>query len=220
MKILILVCSSHEHPYDKFLQAQKETWDSIPHPNIETVFYHGSGNNEWDGNVFKSDCPHGYWTQQWKHKQALDACWDKDWDMVFRTHSSSYVDKYKLYELCKNLSLNMLYGGWLLAQELPLMPWSGKIIKQNFISGAGQFYSRDVADILRHEIPKWHNIEEDVLSGRIMQWIGHEVNFINRDRVDLQSISNYRPSYHYRIKTNDRMNDIKTMYELHKLITA
>ena len=218
MKILILVCSSHQPPYDLFLKAQKETWDSVNHPNVETVFYHGSSNNTWEGNVFMSDCPHGYYTQHWKHKQAIGACWDKEWDIVFRTHSSSYVDKAMLFEIAKYLPTKELYGGYDLGRELPEIEWMGKTIKQDTISGAGIFYSRDIADILRNNIPSGVNIEEDVLSGRILQSLGYGITYINRDRVDLQSIEDYRPSFHYRIKSGDRMRDIETMYELHKKV--
>ncbi len=219
MKVLILVCSSHIHPYDKFLTAQKETWDSIPHPKVETVFYRGSGHNTWEGNVFISDCPHGYYTQHWKHKQAIDAVWEKDWDIIFRTHSSSYVDKAKLYQLCNSLPAEHTYGGWNLGVELPEIEWQGKIIRQSAVSGAGIFYSRDVADILRKNTPEGVNIEEDVLSGRILQTFGIHPTFDNKERVDLQSIAQYRPSYHYRIKSMDRLADIETMYKLHEKIT-
>lgn len=220
MKILILVCSSHQPPYDSFMKAQKETWDSIIHPNIETVFYHGSGDNTWEGNVYRSDCAHGYYTQHWKHKQAIDACWEKDWDIVFRTHSSSYVDKEKLYEFAKDLPTEKTYGGWKLGEGMDSIIWNGHEILQECISGAGIFYSRDIADILRKNIPEGQNIEEDVLSGRILQTFGIRPSFDDRSRQDIQGPWGTRDSYHYRIKTADRRQDINTMYLLHKLKTG
>ena len=43
MKILILVLSCLDKPFDLLMKRQQETWDSIPNENIKTIYYYGNG---------------------------------------------------------------------------------------------------------------------------------------------------------------------------------
>jgi len=188
--------------------------------NVQTVFFREGPDDKWIGNI-REVCTGGeYFNAHWRHKLAIDAVWDMEWDMIFRPHASSYVDKAALYELCKNLPQKKLFGGWELGAELPERDWEGHRIKQNFVSCAGLFYSRDVANVLRENLPSGLNIEEDVLASWLLQILGYPVTFVNKQRVDMASINDYRPSYHYRLKSNDRMADIQMMYDLHKKIMS
>lgn len=218
MRLLIMINSSHVTPYDLFMKAQQETWDAIQYPNINTMYFHGTTNKGWVGKVYASDCPHGYFYQHWKFKQALDAIWDDDWDFIYKTHSSSYIEKDKLYSIFKKLLNKRLYGGWLLGQNQQPIKWNGKTISTECVAGCGVFLSRDVAGILRCQLPEGENIEEDVLQGRLLQFNNQRVTYVNNSRVDMQSIDDYSPSYHYRIKSEDRLKDVATMYALHKKI--
>jgi glycosyltransferase involved in cell wall biosynthesis len=220
VKLLILCGGNKEAPWDRFTQAQRETWGTTRHPNTKTIFYRDGPETKWFGDLVEVGTHGDYFNAHWRHKLAIDAVWDMDWDIIFRCHGSSYVDKAKLYEIVKNLPTQKLYGGWLIGAELPAIEWNGFMLQQDMISGAGIFYSRDIADILRKQTPEGKNIEDDVLAGRILHSNGYNVTFVNRDRVDMQSIKDYRPSYHYRLKSNDREADIKLMYELHKKITG
>lgn len=220
MKLLILSGTSNEQPYSDFLIAQKETWDTAHYPGVETVFFRDGPEDSKFSNIFSFEGTKEPALAHWRHKRAIDAVWDMDWDIIFRTHASSYVDKRAAYQLAFTMPQHNLYGGWLLGAGLPEISWNGKLIKQECISGAGIFYSRDIADVLRKNLPAGINIEEDVLAGRILQSMGYGVTFINWDRVDLVSMDGYRPSYHYRLKTGDRNADINRMYELHKKIKS
>lgn len=205
-------------PYDAFLRAQKETWDSVYHPNIETVYYYGGGSG-WNGNELSLDCPEDFYMMHWKHKLAIDAVYEKDWDIIFRTNSSAYINKEKLYDFACNLPVYNLYGGWLLGDTLPVIEWNGVRIKQHVISGAGIFYSKDIAKIISEETGSETDIEEDVLMGRILYSKGIPVTFDDKSRCDLSgNLNNYKKTYHYRIKSQNRDNDIKLMYKLHKKI--
>lgn len=220
MQLLILCGSSQEQPYPQFLEAQQRTWGSVNVQNVQTVFFREGPDDKWIDNI-REVCTSGeYFNAHWRHKLAIDAVWDLEWDIIFRPHASSYVDKSALYELCKNLPKKKLYGGWELGAELPEIEWEGHKIRQSCISGAGIFYSRDVADILRKNIPPGINIEEDVLAGRILQINRQPVTFVNKQRVDMASMNDYRPSYHYRLKSNDRIADIQMMYDLHEKIMS
>lgn len=194
-----------------------ETWDSIAHPNIATRYFHGGSGGEQ--NEFALNCSDDFYMMHWKHKLAIDRSLELDWDICFRINSSAYVDKVRLYEFCQSLPTTGLYGGWLLGDTLPYIDWLGQNIKQHCISGAGIFYSRDIAREVSAEMHPREDIEEDVLMGRILYTKGITVTFDDKSRCDLHgSLSNYRPAYHYRIKSGDRNRDIELMYELHKRI--
>jgi len=40
-KILILVLSFNDSIYNRFYNIQKETWDSINHPDVKTMYFFG-----------------------------------------------------------------------------------------------------------------------------------------------------------------------------------
>lgn len=217
MRILILVLSCNTPPYDKFMQASKETWDSVDHPNITVRYFHG-GNAEGD-REFALNCSEDFYMMHWKHKLAIDRALELDWDICFRVNSSSYVDKLRLYEFCRSLPTERLYGGWLLGDTLPYIDWQGQNIKQHCISGAGIFYSRDIAEMVSGEFRNEPEIEEDVLMGRMLYLKGIPVTFDDKSRCDINgSLSRFRETYHYRIKSGDRQRDIELMYELHKKV--
>lgn len=220
LQLLILCGSSQGEPYPQFLEAQQKTWDSVNVHNVQTVFFREGPDDKWIGNICEVCTSGEYLNAHWRHKLAIDAVWKFDWDIIFRPHASSYVNKAELYELCKNLPREKLYGGWELGAELPEIEWEGHKIRQSCISGAGIFYSRDVADILRKKTPSGINIEEHVLAGRLLQINGQPVTFVNKDRVDMASINDYKPSYHYRLKSSDRMADIQLMHDLHNKILS
>jgi hypothetical protein len=219
MRILILVLSSNKPPYDQFMQTQKSTWDSIEHPQIITRYFHGGetgGDKE-----FALNCSDDFYMMHWKHKLAIDRALELDWDICFRINSSSYVDKSALHEFCKSLPITNLYGGWLLGDTLPYIEWEGQNIKQHCISGAGIFYSRDIARIISDSMTDKEDIEEDVLIGRTLYLKGIPVTFDDKSRCDFNgSLAGFRPAYHYRIKSGDRQKDIKLMRKLHKRITG
>jgi len=111
LKILIMVLSCRSHPFDKLMSVQKETWDSINVEGVETVFYRGGNALIWNGNVLEVPCDDGYDWMHWKMKLSIDEIWDKDWDVIFRTNASSYVDKKRLLFSSRCLPTIGVYHG-------------------------------------------------------------------------------------------------------------
>ena len=87
MRLLVLVLSCRKPPYDALWEAQQRTWDSVSVPDVSTLYY-------WCDELA---------TMPWRLKLALDSAWDARWDMIFRTNSSSYVDKARLLAKAKTL---------------------------------------------------------------------------------------------------------------------
>ena len=141
MKLLVMVQSSLKPPYDKNMEAQKETWDSIKVDNVDTHYYICDEYNK----------------MHWVFKLALDEVWDMDWDYIFRTNASTYVRKERIYNhllrLTKNKPLKGLYAG---------------VIGGEMISGTGILLSRDTAKMLKDQLDPYPTDSEDCCIGTIL----------------------------------------------------
>lgn len=134
--------------YSELMHAQQQTWDSINEPFTKVVYYTGGCPNHHDS-LFKQKqiwpwsmqyaykCSDHYYDMHWKFKLCLD-----HWLMfplpfyVFRTNSSSYINKKLLREFVDSLPDEKVYAGW---------------AGHDFISGAGFVISPDVQKILSDE---------------------------------------------------------------------
>ncbi len=222
MKILVLVGSSTIPPYDEFMKVQKETWATVKNEHIETWFYYADEQSKrLDFQTFTTKCNPDFNYSHWRFKLALDFVWKWDWDIIFRCHSSSYVNVDMLYEAVKDLPTTGLYTGRLVGGEgLGLIEWRNAMVKQICVSGAGILLSRDVADILRNNLNEDEDLaEDDVLIGRLLQLHGIQRQELGIDRVDIESMADYSLNFHYRFRTNDRQNDIENMRLVHLIHT-
>lgn len=234
MKILILVLSFNESPYKELMQAQQESFDSINVDDVRSVYYHGGAfdndtlklsvkhsnpNSTWERVEFQ--CTDAYYLMAAKFKMALDYVFDErfnfDFDYIFRTNSSSYVNKKKLKEFAASLPTEKLYAGWTFVDS---EDFGGKCV-----SGAGIFISKDCADILRNEIDPEKEIEEDVYIGRILRKHGI-VAIDDKSRFDYSGglqqqlvIAGLEP-YHIRFKTGNRLQDAENMRLIHQKIIS
>jgi len=171
MKVLIMVLSCMKHPYDKMYQAQLETWDSVKVDNVETVYYWGEE----------------YKLMHVPFKKSLSEVWDKDWDVIFRTNSSSYVDKQLLYDYIKDKPKENL--------------WIGN--QDAYCSGAGFFISRDLAEVLKNDLHERRYFAEDVLIYETLKSRGFEIKPGQRKTYGLDNDLN--STYHIRCKHDHNM---------------
>lgn len=198
-----MVLSSIQDPYYKLMKAQKETWDSIDHPNVETVYYYGEelpeGVTPGDKRDLAMNCSDTYMMMHYKFKLALDAVWDREWDYIFKTNSSSYVDKHNLYLKAQTLDNKLVYCG---------------VDGGRFASGAGAFISRDLCAYLRKVLNHIPQTYEDVHIGQLLNM---EVTR-GACRQDFDSLDNtiLLDQYHYRCKidSKDRNKDIEMFYKI------
>lgn len=217
MKILILVLSYTEWPFGEFMQTQQETWDATQHPNVDVVYYHGgwpSGVVSHGWHIEKDELrkrrelavksSDAYEMMHYKFKLTLDAIAYRNYDLIFRTNSCSYIVKDKLLEVAKSLPLTNCYAGY-----------------QNgdYISGAGIFFSPDVLDILRNELTNEPHGAEDVLIGEILKDRVPMINDESRIDAEVSGVNKFG-GYHYRFKTSNdpdqRGRDIENMRVLHE----
>lgn len=220
-KILIMILSFKDAPYGQLMKAQQETFDSIKVEGVETIYYCGGYEqttihiNDWSMECIY-DITDNYFKMAGKFKRCLQQIHEcgNEYDFIFRSNSSSYLQKQRLKEFAATLPTEKLYAGKTLVD---VNDFSGISI-----SGAGIWLSRDTAEILRNEIDPNFEMEEDIYISRILRKRG-VVALEDNSRYDVpdsipDDISLNR--YHYRCKTGNRMQDVHNMRELHKLITA
>lgn len=227
MKILILVLSYNSPPFDVLMRTQQSSWDSVEVEGIKTVYYHGGCDPEniltdrfaelvsdgpsWLQMAFK--CTDAYYYMSSKFKKALEWVDLESVDYIFRTNSSSYVNKKALVEFAKTLPKEKLYAGWEINGNEGF----------NIISGAGFFLSRDTAKILMDNIDPSFEKEEDYYCAKILH--EHGIKIIDdKSRYDVNEFHPYIPTdlYHYRFKGphGNRLIDAHNMIMLHKKINS
>lgn len=223
MRILILVLSYTEPPYDALMKAQWETWGATGN-NVDVVYYTGSGTiRSVKGNIngvpstyqfytdFQEPCSDEYFQMHWKLKRCLDSIQTVPYDFVFRTNSSSYVNKEELLKFAETLPKEKCYAGWSLGEK-------------EAVSGAGIWLSPDMVEILRNELPAGENIEEDILIGRILhgkhgiEIQDHKTRYDVGFAFDSWDIPD--DAYHFRFKSTNRLKDVENMRRVHDILQS
>lgn len=124
-QVLILVLSSQVPPYQALHKAQRRTWDSITVEGVQTQYYFCDT-----------------WGQTFDHfGPALDLALQTPWTHLFRTNSSSYVDKRRLLEFCAGLPTEKVYCGGI-----------GNARNVAYCSGSGAILTRDAVQALREAL--------------------------------------------------------------------
>jgi hypothetical protein len=140
-----------------------------------------------------------------------------DFDYIYRTNVSSYIDLIKLTEFVNNKPRKGYYGGAV-----------GTHQGISFASGCGYFLSRDVVNKVLENRKLWdHNLIDDVSLGKLLtKELNIEVQEIGR--LDLES-ANFSPFeikdkskavFHYRCKAASPDLSIQIMKSLHEILTS
>lgn len=228
MNILILILSYNDGPFAQLMKTQQSTFDNINVDGVYTIYYHGglinegsidfhfthsNPNSSWERKEFK--CTDHYYYMASKFKKCLREVDLTEWDFIFRTNSSSYVNKKSLLEFAEKLPKEKLYAGWTFEDS--------NDDKGLCVSGAGIWLSRDTAEILMKQIDPEKEIEEDVEIGRILRRNGITA-IDDKSRFDIPLHFGIVPfdRYHYRCKSgpSNRIADIGNMKKLHHLLMS
>lgn len=202
MKILILVLSYNDNGiYSKFLKTQKETWDSEFVDGVETYYYFGNcDDNKIIGNNIHTKTPESLMFCGLKTLEAFKLILNMDFDFLFRTNSSSYVDKKLLKNVLKNKPKNNFYSGII-----------GNHDGIPFCSGAGYVISKDLVDLItKNEDKIDHSLIDDVSFAKFFN--SNNIKQINSERFDVvDNVPIPLNYFHYRLKTENRETDINNM---------
>jgi hypothetical protein len=138
-----------------------------------------------------------------------------DFDYLFRTNTSSYVDSAKLLEFLESKERSDVYGGFI-----------GRICQDiEFASGAGILLSRDVVKQLCDTKIKWKSgfVDDVALAVALSEVREKRMPILSLDRLDIATYSQALSSdprliqgnYHFRCKTSTPDETIKIMHHIH-----
>lgn len=238
MKILILVQSidlPNKPEYERLRQAQLATWDSIPHPNVDVIYYTpGIIEDKLEGNRLHIAC-NTHWTYMFFNlakamRHMLKH--DMSWDYIFKTDNSAYIDKAKLHEILLNKPREKYYGGMVFPFMIP------GVHNLDFMWGDGYALSRDM---VAHIVSKYNAAplkgkqEDDIIVAHLMSNVANwdptlkiYIPMLYKNEVELGHHAyrcridhvNYSPAAATFPEINKIIdNDIMMMNKIHNILT-
>ena len=209
MNVVISVLSVDTPPFTELEKSIRETWCNLNRPNFKIFFYYGNHNkNEIIGDKIFTISGEGLYNVGYKTLRMFEVIYKNyNFDYIFRTNSSSYVDIDNMCNFLVDKPLESFYCG--------VFGKSGNI---DFCSGSGYFLSRDLVKRVIDNQRLWnHNYIDDVSLGLLMSQLG--INRTLGKRYDFDSgLPINLNNYHYRCKISDnRLDDIKNMNLIYNL---
>jgi hypothetical protein len=204
LKILILVLSSKTYPSSRNKKAIKKTWGSNLKDNFKIIFYESGETEKIIDNTLFVETDTSSKNLGYKLLLALDWCTRNiDYDFIFRTNTSSFVNTIELENFISNNLINKdhVYCGMPLVRD-----YKDSDKKINFLSGAGIILNKKTIQLILDKRKNWDHSEwEDVSLGKLLSENG--VSFINGRRQDIQYnfYNNIidKTIYHYRCRLDN-----------------
>lgn len=150
--------------YPRLIQMQRDTWDSIPNSQTKTIYYYAGYNTELIGDRLIIDTAEGYGHFYIKTMKVFEFLLSQEWDYIFKTDNSAYINKAELIKVLEDKPRNSFYGGHYYKTTSSLSP--------PFLWGEGMALSRDVVEYLVEDYksaPTSRYGVEDVHIGMILQ---------------------------------------------------
>ena len=216
-KILILILSCKHPIYEKIkYDGIEQTWNSYEESNTQTYYYYGDSSSCYhdDNNIYVTSKDSFYHILD-KTIEVFNYCLSNfDFDYIYRTNTSSYINKQKLSQWIQNKPLSRFYSGLV-----------GQCRGIKYASGSGYFLSKDLVEYLLEHLNDidrrivFGGQEDDLAIGTVFQ----HINIIPAPRQDIECNINNKPDinnyFHFRCKCqNNRLIDIQQMHKIHKLI--
>ena len=210
MKFLVLViCAEGTTIYDNLENAVRNTWGTLKDDRWEIFYLHSNPKIEkpyLDGDKFYAKTQENLNSIGHKMIQAFDFFSNNyEFDYIFRTNLSSYVDLPKLATILESKNFN--YDGVV-----------GKAAGIQFASGAGYVLSKNLVNYVINHKQYWnHSLIDDLALGRLMndnkifppgELTRQTINRVS-EKIDLNQ-------YHYRCKQTNRHEDIQLINRIHE----
>lgn len=216
MKLLVSIPSIKKAPFLELEKACLETWLNINSPHIDYIFYYGSNEEKLENKELYLKCKDGLNDQKENNitektiKMFEFALNNLDFDFMFRTNLSSYIDLNFFYLLISKIDNLNCYKGFIGHQQ-----------EIAFASGAGMLMSKDIIKII---INQKENLDksllDDVAFAKLL--IQNNIRPTPLPRLDLSNLHEaINSNFHFRVKSNDptRKTDCNNLRLIHKLKT-
>jgi len=231
-KLVILVMSSTTIPeYVDLEKSIKNTWYNSKNEDVEIIFYKDNQNLSpkytypvFDGCDLVLPIDDGFYTLNQKTLMAFDwVCQNYEFDYIFRTNLGSFIDVDNIISFLSDKPKEKFYCGVFGHDNT----YFGQPVL--FVSGSGYFLSRDIVLLVLKNLQNWPwRVVDDVALGYvIVKQLGIDINQegIRKDICDGEVIYvkgdkivdslDEELIYHYRLRSQDRNKDIKTMMDLY-----
>src|SRR4051794_24533201 len=134
MRTLVLVLGARTDPYPALIRTIKSTWAAEPVDDVETLFYFGGETTAQHGGDLVLPVPDDLLNAGRKTIVCFDhVLRNREFDLVFRTNCSSYVDLLNLRAYAAEHARERGFYSGAIGQRGELA----------FASGSGFFLSRD-----------------------------------------------------------------------------
>jgi hypothetical protein len=166
---------------------------------------------ELSGDRLVCDVPEAYRFTLPKLLAALRFAVREDFDFVYRTNTSTYLNLEALQSAADALPRERCYGGWIIRRRSDGLP---------FASGGGMLMSRDIVESLAARDDWNWGTTDDAAVGEAAVAMGVEPIQLDRVRVrdaasaEMLTAEQLRTTFNYRCKTADR-NDQDAMVAIH-----
>jgi len=219
MKVLILVLSCDDPAYNYIREEGiAKTWDSSACEGTEVYYYFGNaGDVSVDSNRINLTTSEDLMSIGVRTLECFEYCLDNfDFDYIYRTNLSSYVNKERLLKFLEGRPSTSFYSAVV-----------GHHVGVSYGSGAGYFLSRDlVEEVVSRKEELDTSILDDVAIGKLL----NKYFITPAPRVDLPcyhttlqgliSIPEVvcdENDFHFRCKCeSNRQGDVYAMKEVHK----
>lgn len=225
MKVLVANPSIKHGGFLDLENAQRATWMSDQLPNLTSFFYYGSAESKHlkDQELYLQS-PEGPNITD-KTIKMFKYCLDNlEFDFLFRTNISSYVNINRLYKYCQTLKPQDIYQGYI-----------GVYSGIKYASGSGILFSKDVVKIIidLHTKIKGAGLHDDPYIGKILSFANIPLNSLPRfdylHSSNVDSINKFHnedliKNFHYRCKTFNpfdatRKIDCERIHLIHQTIS-
>lgn len=227
----MLVLGARVEPFPALHDAQRRTWAATPPGDVETIFYFGGDRLSFAEDELVLPVSDARLDISRKTLACFEwALENRDFDLVFRTNSSSYVD---LPNLCRRAReqgrRERFYSGFIGAfDERGIFGLEHKIgpdavERMPFASGSGYFLSRDLVRYVVNHRGTWRHDwrdSDDAALAEMVSRIGIVPEAAPRvDYTDVREVRNVDTTQHHfrcRTRTPGRRGDILIMERIHR----
>lgn len=184
MKMLNLILACDKEPWKSVEHTIEQTWGQY----IDTFFYYGNGNNTHDDKRIYIDVSEGLNNTAHKTIKCFEYALNNfEFDLIFRTNISSYVDFPLLKSALENIYNPNLYAGVI-----------GKHKDIYFASGAGFAISKkNVEFLVNNQLELDYSLIDDVCVGHALT---EPITPLTRYDIDERNQTIDTSFYHYRCK--------------------
>lgn len=229
--VILVMCSSTSTSYKMLENSIKETWFNHRNEDVDIIFYSDNESQQdkkdyavLQGNDLILPCNDGLFNCGVKTILALD--WvnkNYDYEYIYRSNLGAYVNIKNILNFLSDKPKNKFYCGIIGVDNFYL----GRDVR--FVSGSGYFLSKDLVELVLNNANLWdHRAIDDVALGDFMSKFNIDINESGKrmnicsDEIYYQIGIEYVDSipnneiYHFRLRSNDRNQDLMNMKKIHQ----